>query len=310
MNNGLFDAAVWEKAWQEDPKAMANKFKAMGMNPHTSFDHKAKVFNEEVFSTAGRDRSERIITWMEGQGLDFSGLTVLDVGAASGGFTVPFAERGAKVTAVEPNVPLSELFLENTAGAAPGQIELVREAFEDIDIAARGWLNAFDLVFVSMCPAVFDWESAEKVISCARQYCYISTSAGVQEHSLMNEVLPLLTGREVHAESSDMAYLLQLLYLNGYSYESIISREAKSKEVSPDEALAEVLEMLPLQHLDGNETVRKTVQDYLHIAYPDGKVVIRQGGRFGKVLIRLQDQRMYSRAAAASSGASEHSVKH
>lgn len=56
MNNGLFDASVWEKAWKEDPKAMANKFKAMGMNPHTSFDHKAQVFNEEVFSSAGRDR--------------------------------------------------------------------------------------------------------------------------------------------------------------------------------------------------------------------------------------------------------------
>ncbi|MEI2397369.1 SAM-dependent methyltransferase [Paenibacillus phytohabitans] len=299
MNNGLFNAAVWEKAWKEDPKAMANKFKAMGMDPHHSFDHKAKVFNEEVFSSAGRDRSERIISWMEGQGVDFNGLTVLDVGAASGGFTVPFIERGAKVTAVEPNIPLSELFLHNTAGYAPGQVELVREAFEDIDIAAKGWLNAFDLVFVSMCPAVFDWESAEKVISCARQYCYISTSAGVQEHSLMNEVLPLLTGRAVHAESSDMAYLMQLLYLKGYSYESIVTRETKSKELSVEAALAEVIEMLPMHHLDGKEATLKVVTDYLHTAYPDQKVVIRQGGRFGKVLIKLQDLNMYSRAAAA-----------
>lgn len=299
MNNGLFDAALWEKAWKEDPKAMANKFKAMGMDPHRSFDHKAKVFNEEVFSSAGRDRSERIISWMEGQGVDFNGLTVLDVGAASGGFTVPFIERGAKVTAVEPNIPLSELFLHNTAAYAPGQVELVREAFEDIDIAAKGWLNAFDLVFVSMCPAVFDWESAEKVISCARQYCYISTSAGVQEHSLMNEVLPLLTGRAVHAESSDMAYLMQLLYLKGYSYESIVTRETKSKELSIEAALAEVIEMLPMHHLDGKEATLKAVTEYLHTAYPDQKVVIRQGGRFGKVLIKLQDLNMYSRAAAA-----------
>ncbi|MBP2111513.1 class I SAM-dependent methyltransferase [Paenibacillus silagei] len=309
MNNGLFDASVWEKAWKEDPKAMANKFKAMGMNPHTSFDHKAQVFNEEVFSSAGRDRSERIIGWMEGQGVDFNGLTVLDVGAASGGFTVPFIERGAKVTAVEPNVPLAELFLKNTAGAATGQVELVHEAFENIDIAARGWLNAFDLVFVSMCPAVFDWESTEKVISCARQYCYISTSAGVQEHSLMNEVLPLLTGREVHAESSDMAYLTQLLYLKGYSYETIITREAKSKELSLEAAAAEVMEMLPLHHLDGGEATLKVVTDYLHTAYPQQQVVVRQGGRFGKVLIKLQDLNMYSRAAAGTSGKSADSVK-
>ncbi|QUL53122.1 SAM-dependent methyltransferase [Paenibacillus tritici] len=298
MNNYLFDAKVWEKAWQEDPKAMANRFKKMGMDPHKSFDHKAEVFNEEVFSSAGRDRSERIISWMEGQGVDFKGLSVLDVGAASGGFTVPFIERGAKVTAVEPNVPLSELFLKNTAGAAPGQVELVREAFEHIDIAARGWLNAFDLVFVSMCPAVFDWESTEKVISCARQYCYISTSAGVQEHSLKNEVLQLLTGQETHMESSDMAYLLQLLYLKGYSYESIVTRETKSKELPLEAAVDEVMELLPLHQLDGTESVRKAVTDYLHTAYPGQQVVIRQGGRFGKVLIKLQDLNMYSRAAA------------
>ncbi|WNS44237.1 class I SAM-dependent methyltransferase [Paenibacillus sp. MMS20-IR301] len=300
MSNGLFDPQVWETAWKEDPKAMSNKFKAMGMDPHHSFDHKAKVFNEEVFSSGGKARSERIISWMEGQGVDFAGLTVLDIGAASGGFTVPFIERGAKVTAVEPNVPLAELFRQNTAGAAPGQVELVSEAFEHIDIAAKGWLNAFDLVFVSMCPAVFDWESAEKVISCARQYCYISMSAGVQEHGLMNEVLPLLTGREVHAESSDMAYLLQLLYLKGYTYESIVTRETKSKELSIEAALNEVMEMLPLHHLNDTETTRKIITEYLHTTYPEQKVVVRQGGRFGKVLIKLQELNMYSRASAVS----------
>ena len=299
MNNGLFDAEVWEQAWKEDPAAMGNKFKVMGMDPLRSFDHKAQVFNEEVFSAAGRARSERIIGWMEGQGVDFAGLTVLDVGAASGGFTVPFMERGAKVTAVEPNIPLAELFRNNTADAAPGQVELVHEAFEDIDIAAKGWNKAFDLVFVSMCPAVFDWESAEKVIRCARQYCYISTSAGVQEHSLMNEVLARLTGRETHAKSSDMAYLLQLLYLKGYSYESIVTRETKSKELTVEAAIEEVMEMLPLHHLGGEEDTRKVVAEYLQQTYADQNVVVRQGGRFGKVLIKLQDLNMYSRAGAA-----------
>jgi SAM-dependent methyltransferase len=297
MINEIFNAAIWEKAWKEDPSAMGNKMKQMGMDTTTHFDHKAEAFNQEVFSEGGRQRSERIIGWLEGQGVAFEGISVLDVGAASGGFTLPFAERGARVTAVEPNIPLGDLLVENTARAGQGQVELVREPFEHIDIAARGWSSAFDLVFVSMCPAVVDWESVERVLSCARQFCYISVIAGSRENSLMSELLPLLTDRELHVESSDMAYLNHLLYLKGYSFESLVTKEMKSAEFTIEAAIEEAMQGLKLHRLTSDEASRKIVSDYLHRTYPDNKVVIRQGGRFGKVLIRLQEQNMYSRAA-------------
>ncbi|WP_019909549.1 class I SAM-dependent methyltransferase [Paenibacillus sp. HW567] len=302
MNNELFNAAVWEKDWKEDPAAMGNVLKKSGMDPTHGFDHKAQAFNEEVFSAAGRRRSERIIGWLEGQGVDFSGLSVLDVGAASGGFTVPFAERGARVTAVEPNLPLSRLFLENTSKFAPGRVELVHEAFEEVDIAAKGWMGAFDLVFVSMCPVVVDWESVERLLSCARQYCYISLMAGRREHSLMNEVVPLLSGEKLAIESSDMAYLNHLLYLKGYSFESLVTREMKTGEAAREEAIEEAMQLLKHHGLPADNTSRNIVTEYVHSTYPDGKVAIRQGGRFGKVLIRLQELNMYSRAESGKRG--------
>jgi len=50
----------------------------------------------------------------------YTGLTLinkiirgLEIGAASGVFSVPFAERGARVTAVETSPPLIELLEEN-----------------------------------------------------------------------------------------------------------------------------------------------------------------------------------------------------
>lgn len=298
MTTDLFDPQVWEKAWKEDPLAMGNHMKRAGSDPTHSFDHKAKAFNEEVFSEGGRRRSERIIGWLEGQGVDFAGLSVLDIGAASGGFSVPFAERGAKVTAVEPNVPLADLFEVNTARVSPGkeEITLVREAFEDLDLAARGWEKAFDLVFVSMCPVITDWESVERVLSCARQYCYISLMAGGRTHSLLNEVLPHLTGQEIHPESSDMAYLNHLLYLKGYAYQSIVTREMKSTVLSSEAAIEEVMEQLKPDQLRADDSSRKLVTDYVQRMYPKREVTVQQGGRFGKVLVRLQEQNMYSRA--------------
>lgn len=297
MTQDLFNEQVWEQAWKEDPQSMGNKMKRAGIDFTRSFDHKAKVFNEEVFSDAGRRRAERIALWIEGQGVDFDGISVLDIGAASGGFSVPFAERGASVTAVEPCIPLVELLEANAAELNRDQVKvsIVPQAFEEIDVVDRGWEQAFDLVFVSMCPTIIDWDSVERVLNCARRFCYISLPAGGSRHSLLNEVLPLLSGRKSGAEASDMAYLLHLLYLKGYAYESIVTREMKTTELSPEAAIEEVMAMLAHHHKVPDEASRKIITDYVRRTYGDGPVTVSQGGRFGKVLIRLKEQNMYSR---------------
>lgn len=299
MTNEFFNETVWEKAWKEDPHTAVKKMKKAGIDAVHIFDDRAKSFNEQAFNEEGRQRTKRIMNWLEGQGVTFKNTSILDIGAASGGFTVPFAERGANVTAVEPNLPLVELLKENITGITNGKVEVVAEPFEDIDIQAKGWRKAFDFVFVSMCPVIVDWESVEKVLSCARQFCYISLSVGSREHSLVNEIWTLVTDQPLKTEHLEMAYLLHLLYLKGYSYESLVTREMKTREVSRETALMEVMDWLKIFGLPADDRNRKIVAEYLERTYPSDKVEIRQGGRFGKVLIRLQDQNMYTREGSA-----------
>ncbi|PAK49638.1 bifunctional 2-polyprenyl-6-hydroxyphenol methylase/3-demethylubiquinol 3-O-methyltransferase UbiG [Paenibacillus sp. 7541] len=293
--NEFFNAAIWEKAWKNDANTVISKMRKAGIDPSRSFDQKAEAFNEQSFNEEGRKRSRRIINWLEGQGVRFEHASVLDIGAASGVFTVPFAERGAAVTAIETSPPLIELLDYNIAHLTKHQVKIVPERFEDIDVAARGWNQAFDLVFVSMCPVVHDWDSVNKILQCARQFCYISMPVNTHEHSLVNEIWPLVTDQPLHSKPTEMAYLLHLLYLKGYAYESLITRETKSKELSAEEALEEAITWLRHHRLPVDERKRKIIADYLEQAYPSGKVVIQEGGRFGKVLIRLQDQNMYTR---------------
>jgi len=299
MDMNLFDAAIWEQAWREDPRAMGNRMKRSGVDMTRSFDTKAVSFNQEVFSEEGRRRSERIIRWIEGQNIDLAGLRVLDIGAASGGFSVPFAKRGAWVTAVEPNQPLLELLRENTEelNREETRVEIVPLAFEDIDIAAKGWQQAYDLVFVSMCPTITDWESVERVLACAKQYCYISLSAGGREHSLLNEVTPLVSSGEAKMDlgAPDMGYLQQLLYLKGFAYEAIVTQELKTTDYSPEKAVDEAMALLKHAEAPADHPTRRLVADYIAATYGDGPVPVSQGGRYGKVLIRLQQQSMYSR---------------
>ena len=53
------------------------------------------------------------MNWIEQQTGRFSNLSVLDVGAASGVFSVPFAKEGAKVTALEPSPILHDMLKDN-----------------------------------------------------------------------------------------------------------------------------------------------------------------------------------------------------
>ncbi|MEK4149306.1 methyltransferase domain-containing protein [Robertmurraya sp. FSL W8-0741] len=292
MLKDIYNEFAWEKAWREDRSTSVNTMKEGGIEPTRAFDSIAQRYNEQSFSEEGKMRTERIIGWLEDQGVDFNGASVLDIGAASGGFSIPFAERGAQVTAVEPCLPFVKLLEENSKKWAKDNVEIVEGAFENIDIKQQGWEGAFDVVFVSMCPAIVDWESVEKVLSCARKYCYISLSAGPKEHSLIDELLPLLKSPYNKPNSAEMMYLMQLLLLKGYAFHSLVTREMKVTELSRDAAIQEVLNWLKIYKLPINEETHRIIEDYLDQYDSSNKITIYQGGRFGKVLIKLQDQSM------------------
>ncbi|WP_059050343.1 class I SAM-dependent methyltransferase [Paenibacillus senegalimassiliensis] len=291
----FFNAEVWESIWKEESEVKRARMKKNGIDFTRSFDAKAQTFDQQSFSKEGKERSRRIMGWLEGQGVTLDNASVLDIGAASGVFSVPFAERGAKITAIETSPPLIDLLKQNTSDFADGQVQIVPSPFEEIDVTAMGWDKSFDLVFVSMCPVIHDWESVEKLLQCASKFCYLSMPVVPSEHNLVKEVWPLVTDQPYPSKLTEMGYLLHLLYLKGYSYESLVTREGKSKEVTREVAIQEVMTWLEYHHrLPMDDHKRKIVSDYLAQAYPSDRVVIREEGRYGKVLIRLEDQSMYT----------------
>lgn len=289
----FFDPAVWEQEWKMYGDGAAERMRRSGVDPATAFNAKADKFNEQSFNEEGRRRSARIVNWLASRGVKFDGAKILDVGAASGVFTVPFAERGAQVTAFESSPPQVELLRANTERFTDKPVEIVSGEFEKIDIAAQGWNEAFDLVFVSMCPVVHDWDSVERILSCARQFAYISMPVSSSENSLVDEVVPLITGEPFRPKMTEMTYLLHLLAIKGYAFETLVTRELKTTEHTPEEALEETMMWLRHHKLPADERSRSIVEEHLKRNYPADRVQIHQGGRFGKVLIRLQDQNMY-----------------
>lgn len=287
----LFDLSVWEEAWKNRPRSSKYKKKSVPSNIEEAFERWARDYHAQSFTEEGKRCSERIMGWIENQGVEFAGLSILDIGAASGIFTIPFAEKGASVTAVEPSELLVSLMKETIPPALESKIEIVNERYEEISIKDKGWEKKYDFAFASMCPAMSDWETIEQAINCARKYVYISTMAGHKEHTLMDELKDVLGVTSSH-QVGDMGYIQQLLYLKGYSYTMIITREVNSFEVPVEETIEKPPEWLNTYELPSDEDSLRLAEEYILDTYKDSTVTFSRGGRFGKILIQLEQPNM------------------
>lgn len=261
----------------------------MTRNQH--FERWAREYHQQSFTEEGKQRSGRIIGWIENQGVSFDGLSILDIGAASGIFTIPFATKGATVTAVEPSELLVSLMKETIPASLTSSIDIVSERFEDISIQDKGWKKKYDFAFASMCPAISNWETIEQAISTARKYVYISTMAGSREHTLIDELKEVL-GVYPSYNAGDMGYIQQLLYLKDYSYTTLITKETSYMEMPVEEVVDKLQEWLSTHELPTDEGSLALAEQYIRDTYKDGMVTFSRGGKFGKILIQLEQPNM------------------
>lgn len=287
----LFDLSVWEESWKQRPRNPRYKKKSAPFETEEAFERWARDYHHQSFTEEGKKRSERIMSWIENQGVDFSELSILDIGAASGIFTIPFAEKGATVTAVEPSELLISLMKETIPNTLASKIEIVPERFEELSIQKKGWEQKYDFAFASMCPAMSDWETVEQAIQSARKYVYISAMAGPRVHTLIDEFKEILHVNPPY-RSGDMGYIQQLLFLKGYAYTSLITNEVNTIEMPVQQVVDHLQEWLNTYGLPTDTDSLYKVEHYIRSAYPDGVVNFLRGGRFGKILIQLDQQNM------------------
>ncbi|MEC0105328.1 methyltransferase domain-containing protein [Paenibacillus taichungensis] len=287
----LFDRSVWEEAWKNQSTASKYNMKSTAFDATGAFERWAREYHQQSFTDDGKKRSDRITGWIENQGVSFDGLSILDIGAASGIFTIPFATKGATVTAVEPSELLVSLMKETIPASLTSSIDIVSERFEDISIQDKGWEKKYDFAFASMCPAMSNWETIEQAISTARKYVYISTMAGSREHTLINELKEVL-GVYPSYNAGDMGYIQQLLYLKDYSYTTLITKETSYMQMSVEEVVDKLQEWLSTHELPTDEGSLALAEQYIRDTYKDGMVTFSRGGKFGKILIQLEQQNM------------------
>ncbi|BBD88998.1 class I SAM-dependent methyltransferase [Staphylococcus caprae] len=283
VDMNIFDQQFWKDAWDNDPNTQDKRMKRAGLgNPDApGFEKWAENFNKNSFTEESQKRTKRIMSWIENQTGAFKNLSILDVGAASGVFSIPFAKEGAKVTSLEPSTVLHEMLKDN-AQHYDASIKTINQSFESISASD---LNNVDFVFASMCPAVTTWEAVQKAIDIANQFVYVSLIAGPKENSIVEKVTAFLEMKP-SPMTADMYYLMQLLYCNNYTYDTLIEHHTQHTEKSVEEVMQQLPSWLKEVEIEIDHQQMESIEQYLQDKYGDN-VPLTTGGKFGKVLIHL-----------------------
>ncbi|MCL6611755.1 MAG: class I SAM-dependent methyltransferase [Peptococcaceae bacterium] len=127
---------------------------------------------------------------------------VLDIGAGSGAYSVPFAKISREVTVVEPSKGQLRRLAQKARGLE--NIKIVNKRWEEVN---REELEEYDLVNAAYCFSMPDIKEAlGKMISCTKNVLFLVAFAGSSLTPVLASIIP------GYNPSPDYIYLYNLLY--------------------------------------------------------------------------------------------------
>lgn len=133
----------------------------------------------------------KVLSLVKSKGVELSNTSVLDIGCGTGIYTLPLACEAAMVTGIDD----SENMIERMTGVMQSRklrnVKTIKAAWKDIDISARGFEKAFDIVWISMSPAVQTEQDFMRMEKCARKWCVYIGWGRKRRNALMEEAFRL-----------------------------------------------------------------------------------------------------------------------
>ncbi|MDO9573613.1 MAG: class I SAM-dependent methyltransferase [Candidatus Contubernalis sp.] len=283
----LKSSEFWEEAWvKAKENSIFNKKNKTIKDIVKHWNQRADDFTENVMSEKGKGRINKVIQWLEIQGVKLEGAKVLDIGAGPGPFSLAFAEKVEQVVALEPAENMAVFLKEKIQEGKITNIEVIQDTWEEIDLEANGLKGEFDLVFASMTPGINNWETIHKALQCSKKYCFISQFAGKRQSSIMGDLWQEVYGEEIPKWPAHVMFILNLLYSRGYQLEFSVWEEMREIETTVEEAVPffiNELQMFGKEEPYPEDSVKK----FLEGRVQNGKLSHQMVSRLGMILIRL-----------------------
>jgi SAM-dependent methyltransferase len=185
------ESDYWNRIWQERremlSKADAGECALLWADPEA-----ARRFAREQ----DHDSGGRIAMILEDLG-PVSGYRILDIGSGPGSLSLPLADRGADICAVEPAGGMRQVFKEEAEAKGVSRYRIIPQRWEEVSLDALG--EPYDIVLAAFSLGMRNLKAAlEKMHGICRGRIFIYWFAGESSwQRTKRDLWPLLHGREL-----------------------------------------------------------------------------------------------------------------
>ncbi len=211
------DPGFWQKAWTE---VIDTSFNARRRKEVSALEYWNRVSSRMARQTKEQHsvtRVQKVTAWLNQRGVEIGGREVLDIGAGTGTFTLPFLERGGHVTALEPAPAVMKKLIQEVEKRQFSHIKYLDTPWEEIDLGAESLTGKFDLVFASLVPGIRNTETLEQMIAASRKWCFLCSFAGRRSNTARDQLWQTLMGETMPLPEHEVIVPLNYLYASGYT---------------------------------------------------------------------------------------------
>lgn len=256
--------------------------------PHSPelWDERAKGWNKELEENpACKARADQrllatVAYLLQKNALD-NDFRTIDIGCGFGSFTVEFAKHVKQALGIDYSTQMIKYGKKHAKkeGLSNALFEICD--FRETDPEEKGWIQAFDLVFASITPAVSKAEEWKKMIDMSRAYVFNSTFVDsvtpledkIGEYILGHKVAPWRDGNSFYS-------MFNTIWQWGYFPEVCFFDEIITDRKEPSEKMAsKVLERFV--GTPSSDDIKKAYDYLLSLRDDDGLVDCYAKYRYG-----------------------------
>jgi len=144
-------------------------------------------------------------------------MKALDIGAGTGVFTLPFAEKYSSVTSLDMSVGMQAAVKRKAEALGLTNIDYRIHNWHKLDLEAENMNDAYDLVLSSInCRGICSFDSLNKMNHASRGGCCLLTWAGRSRSGNSGELQQLILGKKLLTKGgNDIIYPFNLIYNMG-----------------------------------------------------------------------------------------------